>query len=128
MIKKIYDNIYKDNNLVFIYNDENIVDESQSIFQILGVFELNEETLMKINFNNENDFQEYFEAFKNVSKSIDESKKRKQNVIFKVRLLNDNVELTNDLKRRYLLDSDRSELVKLLYSDEDNYFTWLSKI
>ncbi len=49
LINKIYDCIYKENNLVFLSNDENGDEIYQSIYQILGIYELNDEYFEKIN-------------------------------------------------------------------------------
>jgi len=49
LINKIYELIYKENNIVFLSNDENGDELYQSFYQIIGIFELNDEYYEKIN-------------------------------------------------------------------------------
>lgn len=171
LINKIYDLIYKENNVVFISNDENGDELYQSFYQIIGLFELNDEYNEKINslstdksnnfyFNNLNtslnnnkknnnsniegleEFR-HFNAFrfgedreasgsKNNFNTLSHVKNnnfynRNKNVLVKIRLINQNSVLQNDIRSQVLLDKNRPDLNKLLYQDKDNCcFTWLS--
>lgn len=52
---------------------------------------------------------------------------KKKNVLFKIRLINQNSALNSDLAARILLEKNNLDLHKLLYPDEDDCcFTWLS--
>jgi len=168
LINKIFELIYKENNIVFLSNDEN-EDQHQSFYQIIGLFELNDDYYEQINslntdksnnfyFNNYSSLNnnnnnnntnieglEEFRQFKcfrfgddrhfsgsnnNFNSLVNGNSNfynRKRNVLIKIRLINQNGYLQNDLRSQVLLDKNRPDLNKLLYQDRDNCcFTWLS--
>lgn len=49
LLNKIYELIYRENNIVFLSNDENGDELFQSFYQIIGIFELNDDYYEKIN-------------------------------------------------------------------------------
>jgi len=164
LINKIYDCIYKENNIVFLSNEENGDELYQSYYQILGIFELDNDHYEQINALNSDksnnfyynlnnsmtnnnfclegidefrQFQAYgFGEYRDInSKSNNTMSKnylnfnnRPKHILIKIRLINQNIFLQNDIRSQVLLDKNRSDLNKLLYQDKDNCnFTWLSK-